>query len=214
MTWRAEHADDGAWRVTNGSAVLSTDDRHHAESLAAHLNRTGWPDPGPSLDATELQRQWAWSKDTFGPQTPAGVIDHLRKEIEELSATPEDLGEWVDVIRLGLDGACRSGNTPSAVLAALVAKQRVNEQRDWPDWRTLDPDKAVEHRRDQDRSRVPWLGWRDLQDRKLAAHPTAPRAVCPACGEPVVEAVAVFHIEQEHPEVADSIRSSAADPPR
>ncbi|MGH6882853.1 MAG: dATP/dGTP pyrophosphohydrolase domain-containing protein [Hypericibacter sp.] len=31
---------------------------------------------------------------------------------------------------------------------AVVAKQAVNEQRSWPDWRTADPDKAIEHVRE------------------------------------------------------------------
>lgn len=31
------------------------------------------------------------------------------------------------------------------IIDAIKAKQAKNEARDWPDWRTRDPDKAIEH---------------------------------------------------------------------
>lgn len=75
----------------------------------------------------------------------AGVCHHIRKELIEVEASGGDLKECVDVIILGLDGAWRSGAAPQEIIAAIVAKQAKNEARTWPDWRTVDPTKAIEH---------------------------------------------------------------------
>jgi hypothetical protein len=93
-----------------------------------------------------LHSQLQWSLRTFGPGfRTKGLIDHIKKELAEIEADPEDLSEWVDVIILGFDGAWRSGATPSEIIDALIAKQEKNKNRQWPDWRTSDPDKAIEH---------------------------------------------------------------------
>lgn len=93
-----------------------------------------------------LHRQRAFSERTFGPGArTAGVCDHIRKELREIEAAPGDTEEWVDVILLALDGAWRSGATPEQIAAALEAKQTKNEGREWPDWRTVPSDKAIEH---------------------------------------------------------------------
>ncbi|QUN53155.1 dATP/dGTP pyrophosphohydrolase domain-containing protein [Burkholderia cenocepacia] len=93
-----------------------------------------------------LRRQRAFSARTFGPgRLTARVCDHIRKELTEVEAAPDDLREWIDVILLGLDGAWRTGATPEQITAALSAKMTTNEGRTWPDWRTADPDRAMEH---------------------------------------------------------------------
>lgn len=46
---------------------------------------------------------------------------------------------------LALDGAWRTGASPEQIIATLKAKQAKNEARTWPDWRTADPNKAIEH---------------------------------------------------------------------
>lgn len=98
-----------------------------------------------------LERQRAWSLRTFGPgQRTAGVIDHIRKELREIEAQPNDLEEWVDLILLAMDGAWRAGHSPEAIALGVDAKQAKNEARNWPDWRTVDPGKAIEHVRDED----------------------------------------------------------------
>jgi len=93
-----------------------------------------------------LQRQRNFSTKTFGPgQRTSGIIDHIKKELVEIEAEPDDLEEWIDVVMLALDGAWRAGHTPVDIANALKAKQAKNENRDWPDWRTSDPEKAIEH---------------------------------------------------------------------
>ena len=94
--------------------------------------------------------QKSWSEETFGPSDrrgPEGVIDHLRKEIEEVTECPGDLEEWIDIVMLALDGAWRVGFTPWEISAMLASKLEKNRNRDWPDWRTAEPGKAIEHKR-------------------------------------------------------------------
>ncbi|MDA8151503.1 MAG: DUF550 domain-containing protein [Acidithiobacillus sp.] len=96
-----------------------------------------------------LYRQRAFSRDAFGPgQRTAGVLDHIRKELIEIEAAPDDLTEWVDVVLLALDGAWRAGHEPEAITRAIADKQRRNQQRTWPDWRTAEEGKAIEHVRE------------------------------------------------------------------
>lgn len=103
----------------------------------------------PVIDANHIDRQRAFSEATFGPGRRTDmVVDHLRKELAEVLAAPEDLEEWVDVILLGFDGAWRTGADSQAVINAIKAKQELNEQRDWPEWRTTRPDGAIEHIRE------------------------------------------------------------------
>lgn len=122
------------------------------------------------IDADHILRQRAWSRATFGPgRRTGGVIDHLKKELAEIEheaagemeATHFNpggqvwlplLGEWVDAIILALDGAWRTGATPDQIIAAIKEKQSRNEERQWPDWRTAPPDKAIEHVRTREPS--------------------------------------------------------------
>jgi hypothetical protein len=112
--------------------------------------------PAASIDAAHIARQRAFSLATFGPGLrTTGVLDHITKEIEEVRADPTDLDEWVDLIILALDGAQRLGVEPQAIIDAVVSKQARNEKRTWPDWRTADPDKAIEHDRSGEGVREP-----------------------------------------------------------
>lgn len=99
-----------------------------------------------------IERQIEWSEKTFGPgDRTEGVIDHIKKELKEIQEDPTDVEEWVDVIILALDGAWRSGHMPWQITAKLLEKQGKNKQRKWPDWKTAEPGKAIEHiRKDSD----------------------------------------------------------------
>ena len=110
------------------------------DALAAKLDA--------AIDVAHLDRQQAWSAETFGPaevRGHRGVLDHIRKELVEIEAEPGDVTEWADLIILAFNGAWRSGHSPADTIAAIKAKQERNEDRQWPDWRTADPDKAIEH---------------------------------------------------------------------
>jgi hypothetical protein len=71
----------------------------------------------------------------------------MKKEMLEIEKNPKDLLEWVDMICLAIDGAWRAGYTPEEIAQGLFYKQGINEERKWPDWRTADPNKAIEHKR-------------------------------------------------------------------
>lgn len=94
-----------------------------------------------------------FSKKTFGPgKRTEGISDRIRQELTEIGSDPDDVEEWIDVISLGLDGAwrCLQGRVPehligSLVAAALEGKQKRNEALDWPDWRTCNPNSAINH---------------------------------------------------------------------
>ena len=61
------------------------------------------------------------------------LIAHLRTQIEFSLRT------------FACDGAWRAGFTAENVAAQLAAKLAKNMRRQWPDWRTADPGKAIEH---------------------------------------------------------------------
>lgn len=100
---------------------------------------------------TYYERQIEWSRETFGPALRTkGIIDHIKKELREIEADPHDLSEWVDVVILAMDGFWRHGGNASDLFSALLAKQKKNMARTWPDWRTMSEDTAIEHDRSKD----------------------------------------------------------------
>ena len=95
---------------------------------------------------THLHRQREWSLRTFGPgMRTLGIIEHIKKELNEIKRAPDDLTEWADVIILALDGAWRSGHAPAEIFRAITNKQKKNEGRKWPDWRLFSANDAIEH---------------------------------------------------------------------
>lgn len=106
-----------------------------------------------------------FSKETFGPSTEQrllGILDHISKEVDEVKQSPSDVEEWTDLVILALDGLCRSiemrgepGFAPGTmyieVLRRIQNKMLKNAKRKWPDWRTADPSKAIEHDRTHDK---------------------------------------------------------------
>jgi hypothetical protein len=122
------------WKVfRQGNALLLED----AKALA---ERSAWN------FLSFLRRRWEWGKKTFGPgKRTGGVVEHIRSELEEIEAKPEDLDEWIDVVLLAIDGFNRHGGTCEEFIRRLEAKHRRNEERKWPDWRTLPEDCSIEH---------------------------------------------------------------------
>ncbi len=120
-----------------------------------------------------LVRQSAFSAKAFGPgKRTGGILDHISKELAEVRAeaegsdettfNPKELEEWIDLVLLSLDGAWRCAAVPTSdgealhpndvadiVCQALIRKLVKNENRSWPDWRTAEPGKAIEHVRDE-----------------------------------------------------------------
>lgn len=93
-----------------------------------------------------LRAQHAFSQETFGPSARVdGIVQHIRDELVEVAASPNDLTEWVDVVLLAFDGALRQGFTATEIAAALGGKLAKNQARTWSDWRTADPGKPITH---------------------------------------------------------------------
>lgn len=145
------HGLECAWQdeaEERGLGVGSDDVAYLERKPTVRLVETNPTMAGDFDLVAHLHRQREFSERTFGPGArTAGVLDHIRKELTEVEADPGDVFEWVDLVILALDGAWRAGHAPRAIVDALVAKQTRNEGRSWPDWRTADPGKAIEHDR-------------------------------------------------------------------
>lgn len=105
-----------------------------------------------------VRRQIEWSTATFGPgERNAGIVEHIRKELEEIEADPDDVMEFIDVVILALDGAWRRlvhkgrshDEAAKIVLYLLDKKFLKNSSRRWPDWRTAPRGSAIEHVREE-----------------------------------------------------------------
>lgn len=105
-----------------------------------------------------LTKQIKWATKAFGPHFRwQGILDHAAKELAEIEAKPDDIEEWIDLWFLAFDGGWRllHDQHPFASEEALTEmwatayreKLAKNESREWPDWRTADPTKAIEHNR-------------------------------------------------------------------
>jgi hypothetical protein len=96
-----------------------------------------------------LRRHRRFSNHVFGlSERTAGIVCHLKKEIVEAEACPDDLKEWCDIIILAADAAMRRGFTPEQIAQALADKLEENMRRVWPNWRDCSPNDAIEHRRE------------------------------------------------------------------
>lgn len=129
--------------------VVGLDDIAQAALRAIGVNAGLVIDAPPPFDLKSwIEAQRTWSAETFGPgERTAGVVDHIRKELVEIEQSDGALDEWVDVLILALDGAWRAGYSPDEIITQLLAKTEKNRKRTWPDWRTAEPGKAIEHDR-------------------------------------------------------------------
>ena len=93
-----------------------------------------------------LKSQREWSLKTFGPgELNQGISDHIKRELREIKNDPGDWKEWIDLLILAFDGALRKGVSPDQIIEALFEKQIINCERKWPDWKTVNRGKAIEH---------------------------------------------------------------------
>lgn len=93
-----------------------------------------------------LHKQKEFSEKTFGPAYSwPRIVEHIKKELDEISAEPESINEWIDVMFLAFDGARRAGHDPEQIVLYMLEKQKENENRKWPPWQIVDPQKPIEH---------------------------------------------------------------------
>lgn len=188
---------DAGVQVAGGS----TSDASKAIGEGGALSAPGTPTPATDF-AAHLARQRAFSERAFGPgERVEGVSEHIRKELVEVAGSEpghDRQREWIDVVMLALDGAWRSGMSPEEIIEGLRFKLDINERRTWPDWRTADPNKAIEHHRnDRAPNAAPAVcEWRQLGDRhehfmrQCSKYPTTSAAgpYCSNCGKLITEA--------------------------
>lgn len=121
-------------------------------------------------------RHMKWSRATFGPvedRTIDGVIEHIRKELDEVKEAAEDLTEnrkepvgslggayarqkitnnyaeeVCDILILGMELANVMDIRPQHLQATLDKKQTKNEARKWPEVSEQEPGKPIEHLED------------------------------------------------------------------
>jgi len=74
--------------------------------------------------------KWAVKMFGEGPRVEP-VLKHIESELAEIRGNPTDIMEWVDVIMLAMDGACRAGHSPKEISDALQAKLVLNRIREW-----------------------------------------------------------------------------------
>lgn len=106
--------------------------------------------------ARDLSR---WSQETFGPDDkkgPLGAVRHLKKEAEETEAAllrggarAEVTVELADCLILVYDAARRHGVKPLELHKAAYDKLQVNKKRTWPKPDPENPDRPVEHIREE-----------------------------------------------------------------
>tara|TARA_Y100000593_G_scaffold83521_1_gene157477 strand:+ start:11465 stop:11959 length:495 start_codon:yes stop_codon:yes gene_type:complete len=136
--------------------------------LVAHLTRqaafsraTFGPGPRTKGVQDHIRKELDEIEDVYSnPENHIDVQPVLSQHSAEAQVHRAAAAEWTDVAILGLDGLTRaiSAAHPDwhfSLVAAkavemIVAKQGKNELRDWPDWRTMSADKAIEHDRTKD----------------------------------------------------------------
>ncbi len=133
--WTIEKVISERKRVNNLTSFGRTDGAYlgaldEIERLQSELTKTK-TEPMSDL-VTWLDEKLEWSYKTFGTaERYIGVLKHIEKEIEETRQNPHDVMEWIDIVLLAFDGACRMGFTPRQVVNALIAKQEINKKRSW-----------------------------------------------------------------------------------
>ena len=78
------------------------------------------------------QECFEWSAKTFGVCPIQGPLAHLRSELDEIEANPDDLMEWADAYILLQDAAARQGMRMSNIFATAQLKHEKNTRREWP----------------------------------------------------------------------------------
>ena len=98
------------------------------------------------IDMNDLQYDLnKWTAEQFKGQPLSGKFAHLRKEIAELEANPNDLMEYADCYMLLVDIAGKNNIQLSDIHRAAGEKLVINKNRTWGE---PNDDGSVEHVRD------------------------------------------------------------------
>lgn len=95
------------------------------------------------VDVNDFQHdQNQWSDKAFKGQPLSGNFAHLRREIDELEATPTDIMEYADCYSLLTDIAAKNGIYLSDIHSSAMKKLEINKARKWG---KPNADGSVEH---------------------------------------------------------------------
>ena len=98
-----------------------------------------------------IDELYEWSKQAYGPgMRTEGICKHIEKELAEVRKDPTDPEEWVDIILLALNGIQRLDIGGEKILDWFFMKVDKNVARKWPDWRTMDENVPIEHKKDEE----------------------------------------------------------------
>lgn len=125
---------DGAWRSIRGQGPDLTETEIAVLIHEGHMMRQG-----QAMTAT-----------------PSTILSLVEAQIGNIADDPNnEPGKWLMLsvyATLGLvyalmekDAELSPQQAANLSMDMILAKQAKNEARDWPDWRTADPDKAIEH---------------------------------------------------------------------
>jgi len=88
--------------------------------------------PLTNIDWSEMQeKQYKWSRETFGESTLESNLDHLRDELDEIVENPNDIEEWADVMLLYMNASSFVGFTMDDIYKAVQKKYEKNVKRKW-----------------------------------------------------------------------------------
>jgi len=90
-------------------------------------------------------RMTNWAEDTFPQRTNHSILTHLRRELDEIEAKPNDIEEWADAILLFMHGLREQGFDIHNLSTALEKKFAINQKRKWG---KPDEHGVVEHKED------------------------------------------------------------------
>jgi predicted house-cleaning noncanonical NTP pyrophosphatase (MazG superfamily) len=73
-----------------------------------------------------------WSDQKFGEnREPTALLNHLKKEVDEIIREPYDLEEYADAFMLLVDAARLAGFNMTDVFNAMWLKFEKNKNREW-----------------------------------------------------------------------------------
>lgn len=98
----------------------------------------------PTLDSI-IREVNEWQAATFPRATPASVVEHLRREVDELVKDPADVMELADVVFLAVGLAYELDLTVDDLARVVAEKLAINRQRVWQE---PDDQGVVEHVRE------------------------------------------------------------------
>src|SRR5690606_19752169 len=107
IKWLNEAARYFEKRPTGGEDMAYWANISNAEiaKMIAKLTASSRKVDGVDL-VKHIYRARAFSEKTFSPgRRTKGLCEHIREELKEIEAAPNDLEEWIDIIILGIDGA-------------------------------------------------------------------------------------------------------------